>query len=440
MLPAALLATSLALTPAQSAKIDAVVAQVMQTSHIPGLSLGVARKGHVVFLRGYGTRDCSSNARANAYTVFRIGSITKQFTAALVMQEADRSALPLNAELDGITVVQLLSQTSGLVSYTDPGQTLDLALNAPTQFTPGTRWQYSNSNYYLLGTALQSVTKESFASLLAKRITGPLHLTSTTFYPPLERNVARGCAWDGSEWTVASDGPNDRADLAFSAGAMSSNVPDLLTWLWNLYDGAIVTPDSFDQMTTSWTLADGTPTNYGFGFFTDKWYGLRIAQHTGYLDGFSGDDALVLDDGTGFAILSNADRVSLVPLAKSLVEIVEPLKDRSLVANFSQPGVFEDPAVTALVKTIVAQLATGGVDPSLLSPDFATSLDEGRLSAYERTLRPLGKLDQALFNESTTVGSVTSDVYTLIFAHGRLTVTLSLRSGKIDALTLEGGR
>jgi hypothetical protein len=102
--------------------------------------------------------------------------------------------------------------------------------------------------------------------------------------------------------------------------------------------------------------------------------------------------------------------------------------------------VFEDPAVTALVKTIVTQLATGEVDRSLLSSGFATTLDESRLGSYERTLRPLGKLDQALFNESTTVGSVTSDVYTLIFAHGRLAMTLSLRSGKIDALTLESGR
>jgi len=193
-------------------------------------------------------------------------------------------------------------------------------------------------------------------------------------------------------------------------------------------------------MTTSWTLSDGTPTNYGFGFFTDKWYGLRIAQHTGFIDGFSSEDALVLDDGTAFVILTNADRVSLVPLAKSLVEIVEPLKDKALVANFSHPAVFEDPAITALVKTIVAQLAAGTVDRSLLSPSFSVSLDEGRLSAYERMLRPLGPLDQALFNESTTVGSVASDVYTLVFAHGRLTLTLSVRGGAISALTLESGR
>jgi D-alanyl-D-alanine carboxypeptidase len=440
MLPAALLATSLALTPAQTAKIDAVVAQVMQSSHIPGLSLGIARAGHAVFLRGYGTRICASQVRANAYTVYRIGSITKQFTAALVMQEADRSALPLNAVLDGITVAQLLSQTSGLVSYTDPGQTLDSALNAPTQFTPGTQWQYSNSNYYLLGTALQSVTKVSFASLLATRITHPLHLTSTTFAPPRVENEAQGCTWDASGWQAAPDGANDRADLAFSASAMSSNVPDLLTWLWNLYDGAIVAPDSFDQMTTSWTLADGKPTNYGFGFFTDTWYGLRIAQHPGYIDGFSAEDAIVLDDGTVLAILSNADRVSLVPLAKSVVEIVEPLKNPALVATLSQPGVFEDPAVTALVKTVAAQLAGGTIDRALLTPSFAVTLDEGRLNGYANMLRPLGNLEQALFNQSTTVDAVTSDIYTLNFEHGRLRMTLDMRGGKIAALTLESGR
>ena len=126
-------------------------------------------QGHAVFLRGYGTRECASNARANAYTVYRIGSITKQFTAALVMQEADRSALPLNAELDGITVAQLLSQTSGLVSYTDPGQTLDSALNAPTQFTPGTSGNTATATTISWARRLQSVTRTSFASLLADR-------------------------------------------------------------------------------------------------------------------------------------------------------------------------------------------------------------------------------------------------------------------------------
>ncbi|HTU70394.1 MAG TPA: serine hydrolase domain-containing protein [Candidatus Baltobacteraceae bacterium] len=440
MLPAALLAASLALTPAQSAKIDAVVAQVMQSSHIRGLSLGVSRKGHVVFLRGYGMRRCMTNAPVDGYTVFRVGSVTKQFTAALVLEEADRSALPLNAEVDGITIAELLSQTSGLLSYTDPGETLDRALDAPTQFTPGTRWQYSNSNYYLLGTALQSVTKLSFSTLLADRITKPLNLASTMLGVPLAENVARGCAWDGSQWELAAEGPNDSPALAFSASGMSSNVPDLLTWLWNLYDGTIIAQDSFDQMTRSWTLADGTPTNYGFGFFTDRWYGLPVAQHPGYVDGFSAEDALVLNDGTAIAILSNADQVPLVPLAKSLVEIVEPLKDHALVATISQPAIFEDPRITALVRNLIAELTAGTIDRSLLSENLSLSLDDRRARSYAQTLAPLGKLEQAFFNESTIVGEVTSETYTLVFAHGRLMLHLDLRDGKVDDLALDAVR
>jgi D-alanyl-D-alanine carboxypeptidase len=437
MLPVALLAASLALTPAQSVKIDAVVAEVMRASHISGLSLGVARKGHAVFLRGYGRRTCTANQPADGYTVYRIGSITKQFTAALVMQEVDRGTLPLDAEVAGFTITQLLSQTSGLVSYTDPGQTLDSALNSPPQFTPGTEWQYSNSNYYVLGTALESVTKTSFADLLANRITQPLGLISTSFAPPPAQNVAQGCRWDGSSWQAASSGPNDAPALAFSAGAMSSNTPDLLAWLWNLYDGNVVSPDSFERMTTSWTLADGTPTHYGFGFFTDSWYGLRIAQHTGYIDGFSADDGLVLDDGTAFTILSNADRVDLEPLAKSIIEIVEPLKNSALVADLSHPGVFEDTAVTALVRQLVAQLIDARVDPTLLTPGFGARLTEDDLRAYAALLQPLGTLDQALFNASSTSGAVTHEVYTLAFERGKVTLTFDLRGGKIDALALE---
>jgi CubicO group peptidase (beta-lactamase class C family) len=437
MQPAVLLAASLALTAAQSAKINAVVAQVMQASHIPGLSLGIERKGTMVFLRGYGMRDCASGATANGYTVYRIGSITKQFTAALVMQEAERGALPLNSEVGGITVAQLLSQTSGLVSYTDPGQTLDSALNAPPAFTPGTRWQYSNSNYYLLGTALQSVTHQSFSTLLTRRITRPLHLTSTTFGLPVERNVAQGCRWAGPDWLPAAESPNDAPTLAFSASALSSNVPDLVAWLWDLYDGAVVSPESFATMTTSWKLSNGTPTEYGFGFFTDDWYGDRVAQHTGYVDGFSAVDVLALDDGSAIALLANADQVPLIPLAKSIFAIVEPIKDAALVAGFNHPAVNEDPAVTSLVKTLVPQLACASVDRSLLSPGYARSLDSPRLESFAQALQPLGELSQALFNEAATAGSATSYVYTLIFTNGRIRLTLELREGKIEAISLE---
>jgi D-alanyl-D-alanine carboxypeptidase len=439
MMFAALLAASLVLSPAQSKSIDTVVAQVMQSHHIRGLSLGVARNGRVVVLRGYGDRACDAEKSADGYTVYSIGSITKQFTAALVLQAAQRGELPLDAQIVGISITQLLSQTSGLVNYTDEGQTLESAMNAPLQFPPGTQWQYSNSNYYLLGTALQDVTKHSYADLLAQRITQPLGLTSTTFGPPLAQNVAQGCIWDDA-WKVAPYRAIDTPALAFSAGGISSNVPDLLTWLWNLYDGNVVDPDHFDAMTTPVTLSDGKVTHYGYGFFTGNWYGLRIAEHSGDVDGFSGDDGLVLDDGTAFAILANADTVDLTPLAKSLIEIVEPLKNQALVASLGRAGIFEDQHVTALVKTLVSELRTGKVDRSLLTESFDASLADDRLHAYAAQLRSAGRLEEALFNDSTTIDGVTSETYTLNFSHGRLTMTVSLRRGGVDGISLEPAR
>ncbi|HUA09522.1 MAG TPA: serine hydrolase domain-containing protein [Candidatus Acidoferrales bacterium] len=441
MLPVALMAASLALTPAQSAKIDAVVAQVMHAHNIRGLALGVARKGHTVILRGYGYRSCDANAPVDGYTVFSVGSITKQFTAALVMQAADRGELPLDAAIKGITIGELLAQTSGLVNYTDAGQTLESALNAPPQFPPGTQWQYSNSNYYLLGTSLQDVTKQSYADLLAARITRPLRLTSTTFGPPLlAENVARGCVWSGDAWQPAPYRTIDEPAIAFSAGGLSSNVPDLLNWLGALDTGGIVNPDRFDAMTTSGTLPDGKPTHYGYGFFTADWYGLRIADHSGNIDGFTGEDGIVLDDGTAFAILTNADAIDLTPLAKSLVEIVEPLKNQALVASLGRAGIFEDPNVTKLVTTLVAQLAQDRLDRSLLTDAFNNRLTSARIRAYAAQLQPYGRLEQALFNDSTTIDTTTSETYTLNFARGRLVMVVSLRNGGVDAISLEAAR
>ena len=238
MFAGAILAASLALTPAQSKKIDAMVQQVMHADHIPGLSLGIARNGHVLLARGYGVRDVSDSKPADPHTIYRIGSITKQFTAALVEVAAERGLLPFKSEVHGITIAQLLAQTSGLVSYTDPGETLDSAMNAPPRFAPGTQWEYSNSNYYLLGTALESVTHKTYAQLLQKEIVKPLNLGATTFDLPAGKDVADGYTWDGSQFATVVPGPNDAPALAFAASALSSNVVDLLRWLSALQDSA----------------------------------------------------------------------------------------------------------------------------------------------------------------------------------------------------------
>ncbi len=402
------LAAVLALSHAQRSEIDAIVGRVMHDRHIPGLSLGVARGDAPIYLRGYGARDVRSRLPADPYTIYRIGSITKQFTAALAMQDVGAGRIALAAPVSRylasapsatgrVTVEQLLDQTSGIA--TDAA-----GPDEPLVAEPGTLWTYSNVNYQVLDAILERTEGATVPTLLRARIVEPLGLTSTgTGIPAFATNVARGYVWESGWREVAPS-----ADRARLGGPMVSNAPDLLHWLTALRAGRVVPSGAFAAMTVSATLRDATPTNYGFGFFVGDWFGHAVVEHPGYVDGFSAEDALLLDDGLAIAILSNADSVDLTPLAKSVVAILERPRDSNLLAQLSRPPQNEDLQITSDLKAIV------------LTPGFAN----------------LGRLISIEFIERTLAGGVSHDKYRLTFSSGRWWVTIAYRErGPIEALT-----
>ncbi len=208
-----LLAALLAISTGERARIDAIVARVMYERHIAGLSVGIARAGTTLYVRGYGLRDVARRLPADGFTIYRIGSVTKQFTAALVLQQVAAGTVALDSPVkrylpaiaDGpgrATIAALLGQTSGIAS-----------LDAPLAFESGSGWLYSNANYVLLGTVLQRVTGIAAPALLRQRIAAPLGLASTGYdTPAFARNVALGYAWHGAWDDALPDGqPTDRA-------------------------------------------------------------------------------------------------------------------------------------------------------------------------------------------------------------------------------------
>ena len=399
MLPALFLATTLALPARQASAIDAIVTQVMHDQRIPGLSLGVGRGNDVLYLRAYGTRDPATHAKADPYTIYRIGSITKQFTAALVLGASERGELRLDEHLpDGRTVAELLAQSNG------------------------TTWEYDNANYLALGDVLKTATHRDFAALLEQRIVAPLHLVSTSAGLPQARNVA----------SAPLARPRDLPERTGAAAAMSSNVPDLLRWLAALRDGRVISRHDVTEMTTTRYLRDGRPTNYGYGFFVDRWYGRPVAEHPGYLDGFSAIDALDVGNGLAIVILTNADRVDLVPLAKSIFAIARAQRDARGSA-FARPPENENPAATAALGRVIAELARGDVDRSLLTPAYAARLTRSAIAPLAARLAPLGPLRLAEFLSRD--GDV--ERYRLSFAHAQLIARMPFRDGKIDGLVLE---
>ena len=403
MLAGALLAASLVISPAQSQKIDAAVEQVMAADHIPGLSIGVARRGDILVLRGYGN--------STADTVYGIGSLTKQFTAALVLQQIERGTISFTTVAHGATVQQLLAQTSGLPSFASGSSVaVETALRSEPLFEPGTQFEYSNTNYYVLGTLLESKTHTPFAFLLQTNVTVPLSLRATTL-------------------PASSDG--------FSSAGMSSNASDLLVWLEALRSGRVVSDADFRAMTSTQTLPSGERTHYGYGFYIRDWYGWKVAEHPGYVDGYSAEDAIVVDDGLEIDVLANATNAYLLPITKTVVQLLEPARDNALVADFSHPAQNENRAVTHDVTELVGQLQRGELDRSHLTPSLNRKLTVERILEDEQLLGRLGDLTLVEFIDRTTDDSVAFEKYRLSFGYKQFWMTLSYaQDGKINTLAI----
>jgi CubicO group peptidase (beta-lactamase class C family) len=366
-------AAVIALTPVQTSRIDSIVQTVMSDRHIAGLSLGVARMGTPLYLRGYGVRNARGDP-ADGYTIYATGSIVKQFTAALVLQQVALGRLALDGH-ENPTIRQLLDQTAG------------------------GKWEYRNENYAMLGDVLQRSTGQPFCTLLARQVLEPLQLSST------------GCSVPRNAFNVATGAISPYESLAPAAGGLWSNAVDLVAWLDALRAGRVVSPELFGTMTRSGSV-DGIPTNYGFGFFIGNWYGYRTIFHSGNVDGFSCEDALVLDDGLEIAALSNADRIDLVPLVKSVVAILDPPRDTNLYA-------------------------TPGAKPQNENPKIAEQLaDLLRAKAFA----PLGKLQTLEFVERTFAAGVTYDEYRATFERGQRWITVGYdENATIESLDISVG-
>jgi len=230
-----------ALVAAQSAAIERIGIAALGAQHVAGLSITVARDGAIVYAKGFGVREKGGAGAVDSRTIFPIGSITKQFTAAAVETLALEGKLSIDAPLAtyvpdapharDVTVRQLLTQTSGLANYTaqpaflatlatsatvTPRELLATIANEPLGFEPGTRFEYSNSNYVALGAVIEAVAREPYADVIRERIAQPLGLRTLTFGPPAgASNVVV------TPWTPQA---------TFAAGALYASPADIVRW------------------------------------------------------------------------------------------------------------------------------------------------------------------------------------------------------------------
>ncbi len=348
LLLAAALPAAAAKPAAPAQEIDALLAKAIPADG-PGVAVIAVKDGKTVFRKAYGMANLELGVPLVPDSVFRLGSITKQFTAVAVLMLAEEGKLslsdPITKYLSGypmhghvITVEHLLTHTSGIRSYTGlPGymtgpkiradlttaELVEVFSKEPMDFAPGAEWRYNNSGYVLLGAILEKVSGKPYGELLAERIFRPLGMTSTRVGDegPILAKRAAGYTRDGE--TVA----NARflsMTQPHAAGALVSTVDDLALWDAALYTEKLVKKESLEKAWTPAVTRDGKPTRYGYGFGVSTLRGARSIEHGGGINGFSTYAVRLPDEKVYVAVLANSDGPAADPgtLGKEIAAIV----------------------------------------------------------------------------------------------------------------------
>lgn len=315
---------------AARARVDSLAAAFLRESRTPGLSLAVVRGRDTLAVGGYGVADRESRRAAGPATVYRIGSLTKQFTSAAVLQLVDDGRVRLTDTLGAylpqyprwgrVTVRQLLNHTSGIPSYTGstrwqarmaetlpPDSVLAFVAGDSARFAPGARYEYNNTGYFLLGRLLERVTGRSYAAVMRERFFAPLGLRSASYCPdvPSAPSHARGYERKAGDSALAPASPISMTS-PYSAGALCMNVPDFVRWQDALAGGRVVRPATYARMATADTLGDGSATTYGWGLGTGAIDGRPVVSHTGGINGFTTAALVVPGDSLRVAVFTNA--------------------------------------------------------------------------------------------------------------------------------------
>ena len=291
-----------------SAKIDSVIDTAYKPDEPGGVVL-VSKGGRVIYERAFGMANLELNVPMTRDAVFAIGSITKQFTAVAVLQQMEKGKLSLGdtvgkflpdfpAHLKGITIEQLLTHTAGVPNAKSVSSLLGLGrgwLSAvqvmatfkdqPLDFEPGTRWSYSNSGYQLLGYVLEKAVGEPLPEFMENTLLKPVGMEHSLWGNDMKLVPHRVSPYlflrNGFENAV-----NGNIQIAWAAGALQSTAQDFLKWHAALLNETLIKRSTLQKAWTPARLRDGSPTNYGYGWFIGELQGSQLVEHGGNMGGF----------------------------------------------------------------------------------------------------------------------------------------------------------
>ena len=347
------------------ASLDSIARAALADRRAAGLSVGVVKGRDTLLLKGYGYADLEFDVPTPDRASYEIGSVTKQFTAAAILQLAEQGKLSLDDDLSKylpdypeqgyrIPIRRLMDHTSGIKGYTEmPGfgpfsmrklprdSLVAMFSKAPFDFAPGTALVYNNSGYFLLGLIVEKVSGKPYADYVAANLFAKAGMPDSRYCS--ERAVVKRRAHG---YDVDSAGGLVRAAYLdhtwpFAAGSLCSTTGDLIAWTRALHGGKILGPSAYRELITPDTLRDGTRLRYAKGLAITPVAGHRAIHHGGGINGFLSDLAWFPDDSAIIVVLVNtAGPVSpggiLSAMAERLLGKVEPEPGPKLAGDLAE--------------------------------------------------------------------------------------------------------
>jgi D-alanyl-D-alanine carboxypeptidase len=440
------------LSTAMRAGIDSIVGDVLAATAAPSASIAIVFHGRIAYARAFGLARLDPKTPAAPDMRYSIGSISKQFAATAVLLLAQQGKLSLDDKVghwlpeltraNQVSLRQLLSMTSGYQDYwpqdyvmpgmllpTTPRQIVDTWARKPLDFDPGTKWQYSNTNYVIAGMIVEQVSGMPLVKFLQQEIFTPQRMRSVAIIDegPLGPSDPQG--YRRFALGPPRPAPKEGKGWLFAAGELAMTAHDLALWDISVINQRILDRRFYRMQQTTMLLGDGVATSYGLGVHVGMVDGRRVISHGGEVSGFTAQNTIYPDDSTAIVVLTNLDATSAPG------EIAARIGTRLFAATDSATQ-----QATAQVRSIFEGLQHRHIDRRLFSANANAYFSDQALADYASSLAPLGAPADVQQVAQRLRGGMTYRAFRVRCDQATVFVTtFILPDGKFEQFLVEGG-
>lgn len=307
---------------------DKILTDFFTDSNGPGGTALIVKDGKTIYKKAFGKANLELDVPMQTNHIFRIGSITKQFTACAILKLAEEGKLSIQDDFTKyvedypthghtITIEHLLTHTSGIKSYTDlkkwdleahkkdftPEEMIDYFKNEPMDFTPGTAFRYNNSAYFLLGYIIEQVSGKTYAEYINDTFFEPLGMKNSSYGSSKRIVKNRAAGYQKGETYQNADFLS--MTQPYGAGSLLSNVEDLSIWYQAVNSGKVISKSNLQKAHTNFKLKNGKPTIYGYGWFLGNVQGSNMYEHGGGIHGYLTASIFLPEEEVFVAVFSN---------------------------------------------------------------------------------------------------------------------------------------